>query len=221
MGKTPKIIEFFGLPGAGKTTLCSDILNKRDFNYVRINVLMEQYHAESFIYKMTHIPVALWLRLSFFLILSKRLKRNDKDSILSFYYLILAYSYCKKQNTYDYLIIDHGLIQQLGSFLHNYDYSISPNSLGCFLNIIKSDNSIIPIYCHLTEAIALKRIRIRKRDNGRIDKVMDNTELANHFLYEEKSLFDSVAKGLNSKCVIIDMSQERDNIFSRFSSIVY
>ena len=184
MEQYPRVIEFYGLPGVGKSTVCDRLIGN-DKRYVKIKDVMVQYNNEHFIFKITHLPIKRWLKFTSFLLSLSGRNKNSIDEYLTFYYQVLAYSYCCTKMQGVTLVMDHGLVQQLGSILHNMDFAISYNSLHKFSKFLHSMRPLHIIYSRLSEEDALKRMRERKRDSGRIDAVMNDTEKALYLLQKE------------------------------------
>ena len=189
MGKTKRILEFYGLPGVGKTSVCHVLLGRYKASS-KMAELLSLYKNESLFFKLTHLPISSFLRFFWFLVFVPQKCKNEKMIYKEFFLFILLYHYFKYQKKYDYLIVDHGFAQQLGSMLHNMDYDISDNNLKRFSSFVKSIDFLSLVYCQLPEQLALERMRKRGRNSGRIDAVMSNTDIAINLLIKENALFD-------------------------------
>ena len=121
--------------------------------------------------------------------------------------IILAYHYTRYQKHYDYLIVDHGLCQQLGSILHVNDFSISSKALYIFSKLVKLFEQFEFYYCSLPSEIALERMRNRKRNVGRIDAIMNDTNKAMGLLNKERQLFDRIYNALVNEGHMLDMTK--------------
>ena len=167
---------------------------------------MKDYRKESLFFRLFHLPIVLWVRISLFLISSPGKRNNSFSEYITFYYILLSYSYFRYQKKYKYLIVDHGLIQQLASFLHNNEFQITDGPLNRFLAILNRVFPVYYVYCSLSSTKALDRIKLRNRNVGRIDKMKDETSNALFFLEKEACLFDRVSKKVKNG-ITVDMNQ--------------
>ena len=205
MGKNKRIIEFYGLPGAGKTSVCQVLLDRYKASS-KMADLISLYKNESLFFKLTHLPMSSFFHFFWFLVFVPQKCKNTKSVYKEFFYFILLYHYFKYQEKYDYLIVDHGFAQQLGSMLHNMDYDISDNNLKRFSSFVKSIDYLSLVYCQLPEQLALERMRKRGRNSGRIDAVMNNTDIAINLLIKESALFDRLNRMMSGYVIKLDMN---------------
>lgn len=212
MDQASRIIDLYGLPGCGKTTLSSIILSNSKLQAANIKLLMVRFHSENFVVRLYSVPLLLWARLSVYFLLSGFFKKNSTDILKTYYYLALAYRYFRNQHHFRYLIVDHGMIQQFGSMLHNYDYSTSERKMNKFFHIITSGKNIVYSYCELSVESSLQRMKNRNRTNGRIDSVMNDFDVAIDLLNKEKSLFDSMCKKIGKSGVKLNMKEETKKV---------
>lgn len=211
MEKNTRIIELFGLPGGGKSTICNEILNSH-LRTAKIGEALRLFKKESIAFKLSHLPILKWLKFGLIVLTIPNKKRNSKIIYLEFFYIILSYHYAKYQKHFDYLIVDHGLCQQLGSMLHVNDFIIKKNTLSRFSELVLSFDNLHINYCSLPQELALERMRQRKRDVGRIDAVMKDTKKAMDLLNKEDELFESVCKSLKESVHILDMTNSVESL---------
>lgn len=219
MGKAKQILEFYGLPGAGKSTICDGILNTEGISAAKVSDVMKHYHNESLFFKVIHFPVMIMLRLFLFLILASK-KGNGKDAYIEFFYLSLSYDYFNYQNKYKYMIVDHGLIQQLGSFLHNSEFQTSALSLKLFRSFLSGIELLTIVDCRISETDALVRIKKRGRISGRIDAVIEQTDEALNLLKKENKLFEDVVSPHPSNFITLDMLKSREELLMEITQII-
>ena len=203
--KTKRILEFYGLPGAGKTSMCKVLLGRYRASSKMVD-LVGLYKNESLFFKLTHLPISSFFRFFWFLVFVPKKCKNEISVYKEFFFFILLYHYFKYQKKYDYLIADHGFAQQLGSMLHNMDFDISDNNLKRFSSFVKSIDFLSLVYCQLPEQLALERMRKRGRNSGRIDAVMNNTDIAINLLIKENALFDRLDKMMPGCVIKLDMN---------------
>ena len=220
MERDSKIIEFYGLPGCGKTTLRSNLLLSLSKHAGSIQDVMTLYKHESFFYRLFHLPIKQWCLLSIFLIMMPQKRKNTKSAYVALYYKVLAYAYCASKSPFDFIVVDHGIVQQLGSILHNMDYKLSDKSMKRVLLFLNSIKNSIFVYCQISSELSLSRIRARKRDGGRIDAVMNDTNQALYYLEKERMLFNKISDSLYNDKVIIDMSKSPEELTAEVVGIM-
>ena len=179
---------------------------------------MKRYGQESVFYKVLHLPIRKWISFTSFLLSLPDKNKNSRDEYVTFYYQILAYSYCTIKMKDSILVMDHGLVQQLGSILHNQDFNITDKSLNKFCKFLQTMQPLRIIYCKLPENEALHRMRLRKRDAGRIDAVMNDTDFAISLLEKERRLFDKCYNTNREIVEILDMTKSREDLLSSVSA---
>lgn len=212
MAANIKIIEFYGLPGCGKTTLRNQLIQSPLKRFGTINEVMTQYKKESLIYRITHLPLKQWWQLTLFILSLSNIRSNRKSFYVVLYYKTLAYSYCREKSIFDYVVVDHGLVQQVGSILHNMNYDLSEKSLGKlsrFLYLMKETKTI---YCQIPSELSLSRIKKRNRDSGRIDAMMYDREKALYYLEKEKSFFERISKTTKDINDVLDMTRAPEEL---------
>lgn len=207
MAANVKVIEFYGLPGCGKTTLKKHILNCSLKNVGTIQDVMKLYKKEPLIYKITHLPIKKWWLLFLFIQSLPDRKKNGREFYIALYSRTLAYTYCSNRDLFDLVIVDHGLIQQVGSILHNMDYKISEKSLKRLVLFMASMEETKAMYCRIPCNLALIRIRERHRNGGRIDAVMDDKDKALYYLDREYALFEKISSCTNGDFSVLDMTK--------------
>lgn len=210
MERNFKIIEFYGLPGCGKTTLRNKLLLSSSIRAGSIQDVMALYKQESFFYRLFHLPIKQWWLLSMFLITLPQKRKNAKTAYVTLFYKVLSYSYCAAKSSFDIVVVDHGLVQQLGTILHNMDYNISEKSLRRFVKFASDMKGVKIICCYITSELSLSRMRSRNRNGGRIDAVMNDTKKAIYFLDKERVLFERFSKAFNNNDSVLDMSKTPD-----------
>ena len=185
---------------------------------MKINEVMKRYGQETILYKLLHLPINKWVSFTNFLLSLPDRKKNSRDEYFTFYYQILAYSYCTCKMQDSILVMDHGLVQQLGSILHNQDFNITDKSLRRFSKFLHSMQPLRIVYCRLSEEDALGRMRERKRDTGRIDAVMNDTDHAMSLLKKERKLFDKCYHSNKETIDVLDMSKTREDLLRDVSA---
>ena len=72
MASNCRVVDFYGLPGCGKTTLKNKLL---EMEHISVDIAQNQmlhYKKESVLFKLIHLPFKQWWRLTLFLIWNKK-----------------------------------------------------------------------------------------------------------------------------------------------------
>lgn len=195
MAKHTQIIEFYGLPGCGKTTLCNILKESYINKGYKVGVLTDATKQCSF------LRIILVLKLSyltkFFSIFRNYLKNHIPiNYALSPYKRLMIYQCVKSFSDYDFVFIEHGVVQSMVSALYGFKspVAISNNpTYKKYLSIIPVDKYI---YCKITLEKAFERIRIRNRkSSGRFDQMEDDS--LKELLLTQSSQFDEFNMILN------------------------
>lgn len=170
-----KIIEFYGLPGSGKTTLCvrlKDVFEKMGY---RVGLLSDTVISIGFSKLLSLISfhdLLLFIRL----VIKLSWAKVPNNLVLSPIRRILRYKQIKRTDDYDFLFIEHGVVQSMVRALLEVQ---SP--LVCLhASTEKSILKLVPaegfVYCKLTSDEAFLRVRSRNRKNsGTFDQYPDES----------------------------------------------
>lgn len=222
MGKYTKIIDLYGLPGCGKTTLADIITSFSDGASVSIGRLPEltsyaRKHPIQFL--LTSISIDQFYLLFKLFFSFPILKIKDWRIYKGFIEFLLLYRYAKKVYVNDYIIVDHGFFQSVVSLTFGKVETVSDKSLQILGEILKEIGIDVPIYCKIKPEESLIRIRIRNRHSktSRVDNNPDNRKLLNT-LTIQSNMFESlylVAKNNTNNSLILDMEHDTSSIVSQ------
>ena len=199
MAAYTQIIDLFGIPACGKTTL-SNCLAGRSVEALRISTLQDCIlNDKKIVWRLLRSLSLniLWAGIRFRFSAPFDKKRRDV-SLMSFMKHGLYYNYVRRFSDYDIVIVDHGDIQSIvtlerGEDLHNKTKFVKACSR--YLNSSLAD---IYIYCRISAEEALSRMHNRQRDNGRID-VIGNKHQQLKELNDEISRFEFFAEFLKNQ----------------------
>ena len=209
MSKNTKIIEYFGLPGCGKTTECrkkiynlaTDIAVASDIskemgqtNICKLFVCIPWYIILPLLHLFIAFPFVGIRNLFFYKMLIK------KEFI---------YNFIKNKSKYKIVYIDHGMAQSILSLIFCKPTSYSGIIRKNAIDVLKKSRSSKIVYCAVTPEISASRILNRKNHTmGRLDNIYDENTLLEklriqHCIFEDISSL--IHKELTEKYMYLDL----------------
>lgn len=182
MGQSAKtqIIEFNGLAGCGKTTLAKELKEELIKQGYRVILFGEACHifkkhpVKNIIRSFNLSLLIKYIR--FFLVIGRK-----KENTLYIYWaaiiVSMIYRWCLKIGEFDFLLCDHGLIQNIISLLGFKDFKNSVKKEKCLASILKAESKIYMVNCNVPIGLASERIRCRKKTTGRLDVINNDQDL--------------------------------------------
>ena len=194
MSKNTILVEYFGLPGCGKTTLCSAMHDKNDKECSTTSELSREFSHSSFLIKVLSFPwyilfplIRLWFAIPF-----AGLKHLNRYKIF-----IIREMFCNfacKYSKLNKVLIDHGLAQSIIVLIYDKSESFNRKTLKLFSRVLARSKVSEIVYCKVAPETSLRRIRKRNRQTpGRSDAIKDDTKLLQN-LYMQQKMYDSLAE---------------------------
>lgn len=181
MATHTQIIEFFGLPGCGKTTLCDLLVAQREDDggrTVRMSDIGAHYHAASLMTKVQSIPFCTWWLIARLLFTLPRIPLKKWRLYRSFFYISMMYNFCHRQRSADYMVVDHGLMQAVVSVMFGHASDLTPRGWQLLRRICTRLGVDKMVWCDLPVGVSMTRIRKRgRRGNGRLDEIESDEQL--------------------------------------------
>lgn len=176
-----KIVDLFGLPGCGKTTLENELLKQDEtdgLHFCNMTEVSQQYRKESLFCKLMVFPYRVCILWTLFFLLMPKLQRKDWRIYWSTYLISIIYAYCHSVKSDKVMLVDHGIIQSVSSLM----YGRISNLTSCHSKILRRILHLLDIdyciYCQVSPEISLERMRLRNRqDSGRLDSIESNNDL--------------------------------------------
>lgn len=191
MAAYTKIIDLFGLPGCGKSTLVNMLMNngKDNKNIAMLTDVIEDIKKESLWTKLKCISVKnLWESIRFRFAVPFDEKRKDR-SFKNWVKHGVLYHYIRKKSDYDVVLVDEGNIQNFVKFERGDDLHNNTKFVEACKRYLKTSPVSSYIYCIIDVNTANERIRKRNRGFGRIDVIVDEASRKKE-LEREKERFD-------------------------------
>jgi len=182
MGQSAKtrIIEFNGLAGCGKTTLARELkeeLIRRGYRAILFGEACHIFkeHPVKNLIRCFELPLFLQY-IKFFLVIGRK-KENTWFIYWVAVRISIIYRWCLKNGEFDFILCDHGLIQNIISLLGFDELNNSEKFYQCLSSILKAESKIHMVNCNIPIELSSKRIRIRKKNTGRLDVISNDSDL--------------------------------------------
>lgn len=221
MGAHPKIIEFYGLPGCGKTTLCNRLKEYYENSGYKVGLLtdaVKDLSWRSIIHALSFHECVFFLKFYWAFIR----KNVNKNLVLSPIRRYLIYKSAKRDGEYDFLFIDHGAAQSVVRALFD-----APNPLVSLKsNLVRDYYRMIPadlyINCIITMDEAFSRVKLRNRKNsGTFDQYPDAQ--LKRVLEGHSTIFDNtklILLELDKNLLAIDCNTNLDRCISQIEDFL-
>jgi len=212
MSEHTQIIDLYGIPACGKTTLArymashpADGLRVTTMQDCILSALNDKRHL---LLSISLVNIWASIRLKFSAPLDKKRSAIPFKSIL----LLNAYkNYIRKYTDYDIVVTDHGDIQSFVSLERGDNLHENQKFKEACCHYLDASLSSAYVYCQIDAETALLRMNGRDRDKGRIDSLSDEiTKLQE--LEAESQRFDfwtTILKERNASLIELDM---RDSV---------
>lgn len=190
MSEHTQIIDLYGIPACGKTTLArymashpADGLRVATMEDCSIAALNDKWHLFLSV-SLKNVWASIRLRLS--------APFDKKRSVIPFKSILLlnAYkNYIRKYTDYNIVVTDHGDIQSFVSLERGDNLHENQKFKEACCHYLDASLSSVYVYCQIDTVTALNRMNNRNRDKGRIDSLSDqNLQLQE--LERERERFD-------------------------------
>lgn len=199
MAAHTQIIDLFGIPACGKTTLAK-CLSEKNNEVLRISTLQECILNDKRIAwrLLTSLSLkTIWSGVKLRLSAPFDKKRRDVP-LFSYLKHGLYYSYVRKFSDYDLIIVDHGDIQSMVTLERGEDLHNKAKFVKACSRYLDSSLANIYVYCKIDAEEALCRMNNRLRNYGRIDVIANKYQQLKE-LQDEVNRFDFFFELLKNK----------------------
>lgn len=223
MAEHTQIIDLYGIPACGKTTL-AEYMASHPTNGLRV-ATMQDCMRDAFNNKWKLVKSVslknIWasIRLKFSAPLDK--KRN----VIRFKGILLMgvfKNYVRKYTDYDIVMTDHGDIQQFVSLERGDNLHESEKFRKACSQYLDASHTTAYVYCQIDAKTALQRMNDRGRNKGRMD-TMSNQNLKLQELEKESERFifwTTVLKERKATLIELDMKESIPSIADKLINIL-
>lgn len=200
MSKKTKIIEFYGLPGCGKTTCCNRRtgINTDAKRIATIKELSEEIASSNIAKKALSFPYYLLIPMFRLFVNVPFVGFKNLNLYLFFLKKEAEYFFARKFSRYDVILIEHGHAQSIISLIYGSPKALNSNTLKVAERLISSSELSEIIYCKVKPETAIQRIRKRNRTKiGRLDAIKDDSILLSELIILNEK-FELLAQSLQS-----------------------
>lgn len=233
------IIEFYGLPGAGKST-STNILKERYFHKKKIyysNDIMEEIQKTKIKHIKTKnrkdikehtfsevIELCMYLKSKKMIINWVKLWLMLK-SPFSFFVraleIMTLYQFCEEHYKDDIILVDHGIAQNLISLVYINPVKSIDKFSKYASNVINKNTYYVHIQIDVDKS--LKRLRSRESQHGRLPKIESDEKLL-EALYFQNGMFSYCNEMINriaeNKTVVINNNFDLNVLEKQLSKII-
>ena len=199
MATHTQIIDLYGIPACGKTTLArymashpAEGLKVSTMEDCIMSALNDKWH----LFLSVSLKI-IWASIS--LKLSTPLDKKRRVIRFKGILLLGAFkNYTRKYTDYDIVFFDHGDIQYFVSLERGDNLHESEKYKKACMRYLNASHTTAYIYCHIDAGTALQRMNNRGREKGRMD-TMSNQNLKLQELEKESKCFDFWTTVLNER----------------------
>lgn len=177
MGAHTKIIDLFGTPACGKSTLASFFKSNYSSDVgLKIDVVKESQKnlGLKFLLSLSYRDIFYCTLYHFSIPKSNRRKHSPLYKfILNYAY----YNFINKFSTYDIVVCDNSIVQSIVSHQNAADLFGNGSFEKSLKGLLSPKKEITYVWCDTSPITSLERMNSRHRNRGRIDLMDDDEKL--------------------------------------------
>lgn len=213
------IIELFGLPGSGKSTVTNVIIDELSIHHYSVKTLDDfRKERENGIIRLALKNASLTFQIIRFII--QEHISFGKDKIRYMKSILMTAQYYKAHSNTDYLVMEQGWIQDLISLCYSHRIKKTKYLAGICENI---GTLCIPIVTEIDPEKSFARMKSRSKGPGRLDKedpddqkniyqaMQENINLIKSQLFHVISLDTTMDPKSNAESIIKSIVYKGDN----------
>lgn len=215
MAAYTKIVDLFGVPACGKTTLAEYLSKNSQADYKIASIQNIVTEAKK---NKTRFILSISLK-TFFSALRVRcaapFNKKRRDITLRGWLLLdLLFNFAKKYSQYDMVLVDHGVIQSFVSLERGDNLHEKPKFANACSHYVDISPITTYVFCQIDAQNAMERMHNRNRNVGRID-VINDERIQLLEIENESQRFDFYAKMLKEKqkeYLELNMAENVENV---------
>lgn len=225
MGAHTKIIDLFGTPACGKSTLARYLKVQSNLNIGEKSDVSKEccgFFHFMLIWSISIREVINCIKYHFAIPPQNRRKGSLLWKFIKDY---SYYSYIQKYSSFDVVILDNGIIQSIISHQNGADLLNNTKYMQSVMNLLFSHDSISYWWCDVDPKVSFERMRKRNRTKGRIEMKASDKEKQQELIHEhslcEKFYYlllsnHADARIINCEKSIEDISDEAQTIIDLY-----
>lgn len=199
MAASTKIVDLFGIPACGKSTLAEYISKNNETEYKIATIQDIVGEAKTNKIKFIRSISLKSLFAAFRVRMTAPFDKKRRDITLRGWLLLdVLFNYSKKFSYHDVVLVDHGAIQSFVSLERGDNLHEKPKFANACLHYIDISPITTYVYCKIDALNSVERMHNRNRNIGRIDVIDDKAKQLLE-LENESQRFDFYAKMLTEK----------------------
>lgn len=221
MATHSKIIEFFGIPACGKSTMVESLLKlQHKIKVVSYESLSKEFLNASVIKKIHSIPLIDIIQT---LRLAKKIKykRNNYyfKRLFSLWKVLICYKFALLYSRYDLIYVDHGLAQSIISVIGGSELKSELFFYSIAKSLLFRQNNVQYVYCNVDIDTALSRLKSRGSHKGRFNQKDDITTLKKEY-QKEIFRFDNLSM-ICPNCIHINTNNSINEIVENNRFLIF
>lgn len=220
-----QIIELFGVPACGKSSMTEYIISNSLLDKVGGKVDMyKDFDKAGNLKKLLSFNITSFFAGLHFLRLFPMNEKRKSMHKSTFLNTAWCRNYQRKYGQYKTILSDHGIIQDFVSWERGDSFNHNPEFELAVRNYLRQEHDVIFVFCDINPAKAFERLSNRGRLKGRLDEMLiegdkdiikEIKKERNRFLY-----LYNILKEYNFKVATIDTSNTIENNAKELVQIV-
>lgn len=218
MGAHTKIIDLFGTPACGKSTLATYIKENAKIKVgIKKDIVKESKQIFCYKYLLSFRLTDILSCAKYHYAIPKQNRRKGSplyNFILNYNY----YSFISNYSKYDAVVIDNSVVQSIISHQNAADLLGDSYFKESVKQILSSLKNITYVWCDIEPEVSLERMETRGRSKGRIDLKVNREEKL-RALSEERNQcrqYYNLLKQIGAEVLVLNCNKSTNEIAEEF-----
>lgn len=189
------VVELFGFPGCGKTTLCSNIKEAKCIKVADFEDVLNDWSKATITHKLRSLPFLVICRCILFFLSTKILPSKNRRIYYDIIRRAILAKFAKQLSKYDFVFFDHGFLQGMHSFFYGHEKDLNKQSQCRIRRITESLSRYVGlhIYCQLPIDVTIQRLQSRNSSaHSRMDYLRHDYSRISSALEIQQKFFDQL-----------------------------